>query len=79
MNLSDLSGHKPAFIIVRGDEQIMDDRLKVLREAITPILNSKEIIVDSILYEKEGTYYSPLSHGGPGFGRLHRSCTASAH
>ena len=57
MNLSDLSGHKPAFIIVRGDEQIMDDRLKVLREAITPILNSKEIIVDFILYEKEGTYY----------------------
>ena len=31
--------------------------MKVLREAITPILNSKEIIVDSILYEKEGTYY----------------------
>ena len=38
-------------------KKTMDGRLEILRQAIAPILEEKEIIVDSILYEKEGTYY----------------------
>ncbi len=35
----------------------MDSRLEVLKNALEPVLKPKEIIIDSILYEKEGTYY----------------------
>lgn len=35
----------------------MDSRLKVLKNALEPVLTPKEIVIDSIEYVKEGTYF----------------------
>ncbi|MCI8575731.1 MAG: hypothetical protein HFI09_04605 [Bacilli bacterium] len=35
----------------------MDSRLEVLKNALEPVLTNEEIIIDSIEYVKEGTYY----------------------
>lgn len=35
----------------------MDSRLEVLKRALEPVLKSEEIMIDSIEYVKEGTYY----------------------
>lgn len=35
----------------------MDSRLEVLQKSLEPVLNQEEIIIDSIEYVKEGTYY----------------------
>lgn len=35
----------------------MDSRLEVLRKSLEPVLKQEEIIIDSMEYVKEGTYY----------------------
>ncbi len=50
-------GINPLLLLLEVMKKTMDGRLEILRQAIAPILEEKEIIVDSILYEKEGTYY----------------------
>ncbi|MCI8394605.1 MAG: hypothetical protein HFH86_03910 [Bacilli bacterium] len=35
----------------------MDGRIKKLEEVLMPILQEKEMVIDSISYEKEGKYY----------------------
>lgn len=35
----------------------MESKLEILRAAIEPVLTNQEIIIDSIEYVKEGTYY----------------------
>jgi len=39
----------------------MDGRIKKLEEVLMPILQEKEMVIDSISYEKEGKYYNVYS------------------
>jgi ribosome maturation factor RimP len=35
----------------------MDNRLEILSKALEPVLTKEEIVIDSIEYVKEGTFY----------------------